>query len=81
MAKATPAARLASGTGEWRKMRSLPAWGASTQAFPTMSLGFGCHGSASGLLSPWMTYPVAAEPPVTRWMTIMPSPISPLGTR
>jgi hypothetical protein len=46
-----------------------------------MSPGFGSQSSRSGLLSPWITKPSSAEPPMIRWMTMIPAPKSCSGTR
>jgi len=74
MAAATPAARLASGTGAWRNSSSLPIWGSNTHALPTMSEFLGCQSSGTGLLSPLMVQPARSDPPTIRWMTMIPSP-------
>jgi hypothetical protein len=51
-----------------------------TQAFPTMSLPFGCQSSGKPLLSPWMMRPFDGSTAMMRWITVMPAPNSPFGT-
>ncbi len=60
---------------------SRPTIGIRHVAEPRMSAVTGCHSSGSELLSPWVTKPVAASPPMMRWMTTVPAPIAPSGTR
>jgi hypothetical protein len=74
-------ANEATSKGDRRKGSSSPAIGIVTSTRPAISVDLGLQRSGVVRLSPCRKYPCRPDPPMMRWITRPPAPVSDFGIR